>query len=1200
MPVPPGSRFVCLLAALVLGAGTAHAQVSDPATCSKILPICTPTRPNCCTRDFTSAASAKAILIPTDRCHQQVANTGADGPPGGSTGDSNAPNWCADPPGTDVNSMFFVYGLVYRLMQRGIPVYWLVNSTKAPTTIVGFGSGGAEATTDVDFWVLAPSTNPPAPTAPLTSNAGTAIMQLLTTNVSLQLVAGTNYSKKEFPVRGGAFLIASEDRAAFDTFWAARRGGADCGTSGLDCYDFRSVRVYQIDPSAHFSWQDYSQALVAGEYVRHDNQLPVAMRVDYPPPKVARVTQGAAMTNWLSIANMNDAATNTATCKTGTAFVPSDAIACDLTQTDINSNDLVSGGFNWLWFNIDSSGGGCSTTSAKLISFLTAVPGSFTPGNVMFSDSGIKGAEACAGSQILGSIPNGGLQLLNGVNETAAAPFILRFPGNLFVQYGDLAIDFASGTVGSWRRVVAGLNRYSSTFDTAPVTLRRLITQEQSTNTNCANHDDLGIVGGTSTAGCDDASVTNTADIVDMFAYGRYLNNRSNGMALYSPGQNLNQNSQRAQLKMVLSSMIASPAFTVEQVVNNIEVTRSTPIVASVSNQAAVVQGSFDFRFVTKAGILYPQPRNPQTVEVPDDLLAFSFPSQTGHLRATAASSIGTTASTLDTGTVLFDAANGIPTASFTGCTPSFGGTCRTVFTTTAGGRLPPNVFVSESNVATLGPVMLPGFTTPQQNLFIDRVLQGFDTGSGYVSKLGGIDRSTVAVIGPGTSVGANRPTIAYVGATDGMLHAICASITGPCTALGKELWAYIPRTNLPYLRFNAARVDGSPHVIDVKADFFGTGKVIRSVLLFQTGSGDATSAGVTPAVYALDVSDPTTPRVLWDYTLANPATRGAFELGAGLAVAAGEVTIAGVTKTLAFVQTNNGGTGGAGSVVTAINIEDGSVVWQTGFAYPNPPRVPANLPVPATGMPGGVVTVDKSGSGANGFMTDIVYADLFGNLWEVDPATGASRYQSGVGADVPLFSFETDFHPIGALPALFDSGGQQFAVFGSGGYADVSGTTSWGTYAPVADPQRIIAVALNTPNSGVPTVPLTENSSATFVPVNIPFGAGEASFSQVQVVGSEFFVTTDSAVVNGLGYGTSSGDTGKVYRYNYATGTAGATQTTAYGASSVANDGTNLYSSSGGKHQRLTSGAASTTGPAVTAADAVNKMVRKLWLRTE
>ena len=250
--------------------------------------------------------------------------------------------------------------------------------------------------------------------------------------------------------------------------------------------------------------------------------------------------------------------------------------------------------------------------------------------------------------------------------------------------------------------------------------------------------------------------------------------------------------------------------------------------------------------------------------------------------------------------------------------------------------------------------------------------------------------------------------------------------------------------------------------------------------------------------------------------------------------------------------------------------------------------------------MPGGVVTVDKSGSGANGFMTDIVYADLFGNLWEVDPATGGSRYQNGVGADVPLFSFETDFHPIGVPPAIFDNGGQQFAVVASGGYADVTGTLGWGTYAPAGDPQRIIAVGLNTPNGGVPTVPLTENSSATFVPVNIPFGAGERSFSQVQVVGSEFFVTTDTALVNGIGYGTSSSDTGKVYRFNYGTSTAGATQTTAYGASSVANDGTNLYSSSGGKHQRLTSGAAGTTGPAVTAADSVNKMVRKLWLRTE
>src|SRR6185312_9681776 len=64
---------------------------------------------------------------------------------------------------------------------------------------------------------------------------------------------------------------------------------------------------------------------------------------------------------------------------------------------------------------------------------------------------------------------------------------------------------------------------------------------------------------------------------------------------------------------------------------------------------------------------------------------------------------------------------------------------------------------------------------------------------------LGGIDWSTAAVI-ESRNVGSftGRPTIAYVGARDGMLHAFCVTPgTGSTTcygaAPGEEIWAIIP-----------------------------------------------------------------------------------------------------------------------------------------------------------------------------------------------------------------------------------------------------------------------------------------------------------------------------------------------------------------------------------------------------------------------
>ena len=97
---------------------------------------------------------------------------------------------------------------------------------------------------------------------------------------------------------------------------------------------------------------------------------------------------------------------------------------------------------------------------------------------------------------------------------------------------------------------------------------------------------------------------------------------------------------------------------------------------------------------------------------------------------------------------------------------------------------------------------------------------------------LGGVDRSTVAVI-EASQVAASsstRPQIVYFGATDGMLHAVCAtpggttpSGTNLCPAAGTELWAFLPRVQLPLVGTLDTRIDGSPRVVDAFGDFTAT-----------------------------------------------------------------------------------------------------------------------------------------------------------------------------------------------------------------------------------------------------------------------------------------------------------------------------------------------------------------------------------------
>src|SRR5258705_10940879 len=130
------SRFVAAATTLLVGGGVAQAQFTkipipgittgtsgiDWATCGTDLPACTEPVPNCCYRTFDPGS----IVVSMDRCHQAL-----DVSKLGPVNNAASPVWCADPNSTmDSRStdmgMFEAYGMVYRLMQAGIPVYWIV------------------------------------------------------------------------------------------------------------------------------------------------------------------------------------------------------------------------------------------------------------------------------------------------------------------------------------------------------------------------------------------------------------------------------------------------------------------------------------------------------------------------------------------------------------------------------------------------------------------------------------------------------------------------------------------------------------------------------------------------------------------------------------------------------------------------------------------------------------------------------------------------------------------------------------------------------------------------------------------------------------------------------------------------------------------------------------------------------------------
>ena len=230
--------------------------------------------------------------------------------------------------------------------------------------------------------------------------------------------------------------------------------------------------------------------------------------------------------------------------------------------------------------------------------------------------------------------------------------------------------------------------------------------------------------------------------------------------------------------------------------------------------------------------------------------------------------------------------------------------------------------------------------------------------------------------------------------------------------------------------------------------------------------------------------------------------------------MATGPVLIDGRVTDLAFLETSNGGTGGPGVVTTALSLETGAKLWQFGYVYPSSPRgVDADLPLPATGIPGGAVAVDLDHRGQ---ITDVVFGDLYGDLWRLDASDGTSRN----GTAAPLFAFSTNRHPIGAPPAIYASGTEQIAVVASGGYADPS-AAGWATST-----QYLIGARLS--GTGAPVSELAAACATCALTLDQPLAAGDRGFAQARVVGARLSVTTDSTDVNLASFG-SVANTGHV-----------------------------------------------------------------------
>lgn len=212
-----------------------------------------------------------------------------------------------------------------------------------------------------------------------------------------------------------------------------------------------------------------------------------------------------------------------------------------------------------------------------------------------------------------------------------------------------------------------------------------------------------------------------------------------------------------------------------------------------------------------------------------------------------------------------------------------------------------------------------------------------------------------------------NRTSIVYVGSNDGMLHAFNATT-------GQEEWAYIPplvMTNLylladkNYAPNHTYFVDGPPTVGDICPNAPSstcTGNQWKTILVGGLNSGGR-------GFYALDVTNPSSPKGLWNFTLNEDSDLG-YSFGNPIITKRKDGTWV-VVVTSGY---NNVSPGDGKGYLYVLNANTGAVLEKIGTN------------VGSTTTPSGLAKINAWVRDTNNNTAERFYGgDLFGNVWRFD-----------------------------------------------------------------------------------------------------------------------------------------------------------------------------------------------------------------------
>lgn len=284
----------------------------------------------------------------------------------------------------------------------------------------------------------------------------------------------------------------------------------------------------------------------------------------------------------------------------------------------------------------------------------------------------------------------------------------------------------------------------------------------------------------------------------------------------------------------------------------------------------------------------------------------------------------------------------------------------------------------------------------------------------------------------------ANRAGTIYVGANDGMLHAFNASN-------GQELWAFVPTpvisnmwslADQSYSTNHVNFVNGDPQISDICVSGCSTSSAVWKTILVGGLSGGGRG------YYALDITTPTSPSLLWEFTAQNDANLG-YTFGAPVVTKLNDGTWV-VLFTSGYNNgtinndgvTNNSPTGNGQGYLYVLNASTGALIktFATGAGTPTTP----------SGLAPIAAYADQAFQ--NNLTTYVYGGDLLGNLWRFDINSNTAPLKLATLAGPANVA-----QPITTIPQLVVINKQRVIFVGTGKYlelADLSNTDVQTLYA--------------------------------------------------------------------------------------------------------------------------------------------------------